>query len=537
MKNYIQKVAWALVLLLAATLSLSAKDGTAVRKLFKKGVSDSISVGGSKLVVLQKDLIRNRSLSVNSIGEENVPELDFAMTNVTAGGQGYRFLPHGTHFTGEGATVKIKYDRTRIPSGYTEDDIRTYYYDPAEKHWVALERVRVDKKEECVVSKTTHFTDMINGVIQAPESPQTEGFAPTMMNDIKAADPTAKINVIAPPSANNRGSANLQYPFEMPPARNGMQLVLGRGGDQAVVKRGANYAFYGGKRQVTTKNSRVKARLFAEALHQLMDTADAVFIMGHSLPDMDCVGAGLGIMRCAKSISCPAYFVLDESNASIDGAIEAMKENKAYRDTIKTPEQAAQMMRSSSLLIIVDTQRKSSLLSAELLEKAGKAVVIDHHRRAVDSIQNPTLNYLEAGSSSACEMVTEVIQYFDDGLKPTTFECGALLAGITMDTKHFSFNTGARTFEAASYLRRNGADNTTVKMMFQDDMQTYRNRAKVVENAIIMEQGIAISACPAGMEATNLIAAQAADELVNIKGIQASFVLAERGQVLSLIHI
>ena len=227
MKNYIQKVAWALVLLLAATLSLSAKDGTAVRKLFKKGVSDSISVGGSKLVVLQKDLIRNRSLSVNSIGEENVPELDFAMTNVTAGGHGYRFLPHGTHFTGEGATVKIKYDRTRIPSGYTEDDIRTYYYDPAEKHWVALERVRVDKKEECVVSKTTHFTDMINGVIQAPESPQTEGFAPTMMNDIKAADPTAKLNVIAPPSANNRGSANLQYPFEMPPARNGMQPSLG----------------------------------------------------------------------------------------------------------------------------------------------------------------------------------------------------------------------------------------------------------------------------------------------------------------------
>ena len=142
--------------------------------------------------------------------------------------------------------------------------------------------------------------------------------------------------------------------------------------------------------------------------------------------------------------------MLDESNASIDGAIEAMKENKAYRDTIKTPEQAAQMMRSSSLLIIVDTQRKSSLLSAELLEKAGKAVVIDHHRRAVDSIQNPTLNYLEAGSSSACEMVTEVIQYFDDGLKPTTFESGALLAGITMDTKHFSFNTGARTFEAAA---------------------------------------------------------------------------------------
>ena len=172
--------------------------------------------------------------------------------------------------------------------------------------------------------------------------------------------------------------------------------------------------------------------------------------------------------------------------------------------------------------------------SAELLEKAGKAVVIDHHRRAVDSIQNPTLNYLEAGSSSACEMVTEVIQYFDDGLKPTTFECGALLAGITMDTKHFSFNTGARTFEAASYLRRNGADNTTVKMMFQDDMQTYRSRAKVVESAILMEQGIAISACPPDSGYSPLIAAQAADELISIKGIQASFVLAEREGAISI---
>ncbi len=315
-------------------------------------------------------------------------------------------------------------------------------------------------------------------------------------------------------------------------ARNGMQLVLGRGGDQAVVKKGTSYAFYGGKRQVTTRNSRVKARLFAEALRQLMKTADAVFVMGHRLPDMDCVGAGVGIMRCAKSLSCPAYFVLDDTNASIDGAIEAMRENKAYRETIKTPEQAGQMMHSSSLLIVVDTQRKSSLLNAELFDRASKVVVIDHHRRAADSIQNPTLNYLEPGSSSACEMVTEVIQYFEDGLKPTSFEAGALLAGITMDTKHFSFNTGARTFEAASYLRRNGADNTTVKMMFQDDMQTYRNRARVVENAIIMEQGIAISVCPAGMEDTNLIAAQAADELVNIKGINASFVLAEREQVI-----
>ncbi|MDR0840130.1 MAG: DHH family phosphoesterase [Christensenellaceae bacterium] len=312
-------------------------------------------------------------------------------------------------------------------------------------------------------------------------------------------------------------------------ARNGMQLALGRGGDQAVVKRGTSYAFYGGKRQVTTRNSRVKARLFANALRQLMESADQVIIVGHKSPDMDCLGAALGLMRCAMLVGCTPCFVLDEVNPTLEGAVDTMRNNPLYRDTIRTPEQALAMLRAGSVLIVVDTQRESSVLAPELYEQANKKVIIDHHRRPVDALQNATLNYLEAGSSSTCEMVTEVLQYFDDNVRPTTFECGALLAGITMDTKHFAFNTGARTFEAASYLRRNGADNTTVKMMFQDDMQTYRNRAKVVETAVIMEQGIAISACPEDdAEYSPLVAAQAADELISIKGIRASFVLAER---------
>ena len=196
-------------------------------KRFVKGATDSISSGGARLVVDGKTLIKEKRLSVNALRDMDVPALDFGMTNVTAEGEGYRFLPHGEHFTGEGATVKLKYDRTRIPSGYTEDDIRTYYFDNETRHWVALERVAVDKESACVVSRTTHFTDMINGIIQAPESPETEGFAPTMMNDIKAADPTSKINMIAPPAANNRGTASLQYQFEMPPARNGMVPSLG----------------------------------------------------------------------------------------------------------------------------------------------------------------------------------------------------------------------------------------------------------------------------------------------------------------------
>lgn len=207
--------------------------GMAQGKTFCKGKADSLSVGGGMLAVTDVGLLKTAGLSVSVLRDVDIPALDFGMSNVTAEGEGYRFLPHGTHFTEDGATVRLKYDRTRIPSGYTEDDIRTYFFDRDTRHWVALERIRVDKESECVISRTTHFTDMINGVIQAPESPETDGFAPTMMNDIKAADPTAKLNVIAPPTANNRGSANMQYAFEMPPARNGMapSLAIGYNSD------------------------------------------------------------------------------------------------------------------------------------------------------------------------------------------------------------------------------------------------------------------------------------------------------------------
>jgi cyclic-di-AMP phosphodiesterase len=311
-------------------------------------------------------------------------------------------------------------------------------------------------------------------------------------------------------------------------ARQAMELALGRGGDQAVVKRGTNYDFYGGQKQMAlTKQSRVKARLFAKALRQLMENSDMVFVMGHKNADMDCIGAALGIMRLCQCATRRGYIVIDESNSMIEGALGSMAESKQYHDSVRTPDQALQMIRPTSVLIVVDTQRVGSVLSQQLYQKAAKTVIIDHHRRPVDSLSAPTLNYYEAGASSACEMVTEIMQYFADGLKPTPFESSALLAGMTMDTKSFAINTGARTFEAAGFLRRNGADTSMVKLMYQDDMATFRNRARVVENATIMEGGIAISTCPKDMPNNMLIAAQAADSLLSIKGIQASFVLAE----------
>jgi c-di-AMP phosphodiesterase-like protein len=214
----------------------------------------------------------------------------------------------------------------------------------------------------------------------------------------------------------------------------------------------------------------------------------------------------------------------------IEGALAAMAGSKQYHESVLSEEEALGLIRPSSVMIVVDTQRASSVLSTKLYESASKTVIIDHHRRPVDALSNPTLNYLEAGASSTCEMVTEVLQYFDDDLKPTAFECSALLAGMTMDTKSFSINTGARTFEAASFLRKCGADTSMVKLMYQDDMQNFRNRAQVVQNALIMDQGIAISTCPRDMPNGSLIAAQAADALLSIKGIQASFVLADTGE-------
>ncbi|WP_304487072.1 SpvB/TcaC N-terminal domain-containing protein, partial [Dysgonomonas sp. ZJ709] len=195
-------------------------------KTFQKGIAEDLKLETALLNVDSKALLATKDISITTLRHIDLPALDMAMSNVTASHKGYRFLPHGEHFA-EGAKVTIKYDRTKLPSGYTEDDIKTYYFDLDTKHWVALKRDTIDKKNQLIVSTTTHFTDMINGVIQTPESPETQGFAPTMMNDIKAADPTAKVQVIAPPAANNRGSAGLSYGFEMPPARNGMQPSLG----------------------------------------------------------------------------------------------------------------------------------------------------------------------------------------------------------------------------------------------------------------------------------------------------------------------
>ena len=316
-------------------------------------------------------------------------------------------------------------------------------------------------------------------------------------------------------------------------ARRAMELALGRGGDQVVVKDGTDYRFYGGKRQHDPRQSRVKARLFSKALYQLFENSGDVFIMGHKNSDMDCLGAALGVMTCANHVGAHAYIVLDAINSTIEDAVHTLERSGAASLIIR-PEQAAELMKPDSVLVVVDTQRASVTVAPELLGKAEHIVLIDHHRRSADYIENATLHYLETRASSASEMVTEVMQYFADNVKPAAFTCSALLAGITVDTKQFAFNVGSRTFDAAGYLRRNGADLSSVKLMFQNDFSSYVRCANVVEAATIRKSGIAISSCGKNVPDGKLLAAQAADELLGIRGIYAAFVLAETDDMVSI---
>ena len=316
-------------------------------------------------------------------------------------------------------------------------------------------------------------------------------------------------------------------------ARRALELALGRGGDQVVLKDGTEYRFFGGKRQHDPRQSRVKARLFSKALFQLLENSGDVFIMGHRNSDMDCIGAALGIVTCANHVGTHAYIVLDAVNTTIEDAVRTLERSGAG-SLIITPEQAAQMMQNNSVLVVVDTQRASVTVAPQLLNMTEHIVLIDHHRRSADYIDNATLHYLETRASSASEMVTEVMQYFADSVKPSAFTCSALLAGITVDTKQFAFNVGSRTFDAAGYLRRNGADLSSVKQMFQNDYESYVRCANVVERAKIRKSGIAISMCDKNAPDSQLLAAQAADELLGIRGIYAAVVLAETDEQVAI---
>ena len=307
-----------------------------------------------------------------------------------------------------------------------------------------------------------------------------------------------------------------------------LELAFGRGGDQAVVKRQDRYEFHGGKRQPGERYSRVKSRVFARALKQLMQQYTSILVMGHKMADYDALGSAMGLFSCAHSLDITdnVFLVLDHANDMVDGILTSALVTPLFDNRIIGPEEAIHRCDAKTLLIITDTQRPSSIPAPELLELAGATAVIDHHRRGVNTIE-ATLQYVQVSASSTSELVCEIIEYFSNDVKLHSIVSSALLAGITVDTKHFSVNTGARTFEAAAFLRRQGADPSIVKALFQDDLDTYLARADVVGQGRFIFPSIVVSVCRPMLRNALLIAAQAADELTGIRNVQAAFVLTE----------
>lgn len=309
-------------------------------------------------------------------------------------------------------------------------------------------------------------------------------------------------------------------------AKAAIDIALGRGGDQAVVKENNNLSFYGGKTKAIEKRNKVKSRVISHALRQLIDQSEKVFVMGHRNADMDSFGASIGIARAAKNRNKKGYIVLSGVNPSIKNIYERMEaEAPEYLNLILTPEEAIQKLDESSLLVVVDNHKPSYTEAPELLELTDKIVLIDHHRRGAEFIKDPILTYLEPYASSTCELVTEILYYMSDKMEISRFEADALLAGITVDTKNFTFQTGVRTFEAASILKRAGADTTSVRQLFRDDFNTFLYKAEVIKNSRILFEKVAIGRLEKDMEDSVLIAAQSANDLLNINGVEASFVL------------
>lgn len=308
-----------------------------------------------------------------------------------------------------------------------------------------------------------------------------------------------------------------------------LDIALGRGGDQVVIKNGDNFSFFGGRTRELEKRTKVKARVIAYALRELIDQSASVFIMGHENADVDSLGSSLGLYRVVKSREKEAYIVLEHSNPTIDNLVAKIHKNQEYEGVLISKNTALDRMGKKSLLIIVDTHRPSFTEAQELITKTGQVVVIDHHRKGADFIQDTVLTYQETYASSTCELVTEILQYIDEKLRLKPLEAEALFAGIVVDTKNFTFKTGVRTFEAASFLRRQGVDTVAVKQLFQNDLLTYSSISNVVKEAEIIGNEIAISVCQQSVKNSQLVAAKAADELLNLSGIIAAFVLSYVG--------
>ena len=312
-------------------------------------------------------------------------------------------------------------------------------------------------------------------------------------------------------------------------SRIAIDLALGRGGDQVVIKDKESMTYFGGKSQQMGKNTRVKARVKAHALKEFMVAKDKVVVMGHKISDVDSIGAGIGIYRAAKSLNKKAHIVVNNPTMSVRPIIENFMNNPDYDEHMFVDSaEAKDIVDNNTVVVVVDTNKPSYTECEELLSKTKTIVVLDHHRQGAEVISNAVLSYIEPFASSACEMVAEILQYFSDDIRIYNIEADALYSGIIIDTNNFTAKTGVRTFEAAAFLRRCGADVTRVRKMFRDDVASYRAKAEAIRHVETYRNYFAIAVCPSeGLDSPTIVASQAANELLNISSVRASFVLTD----------
>ena len=348
-----------------------------------------------------------------------------------------------------------------------------------------------------------------------------------ILDSIKEIDVSNKIQSTLSIAVSAEGESNYE---KYKSAKNAIDIALGRGGDQAIVRKDGKYTFFGGRAQELEKRTRVKARSVANALEELILESNNVVIMGHTNSDIDALGSALGIYRLAKTLGKPANIASGTIGIGLENFVEYAKREPEYQKAIIDKTEAIEITNSGTLLVVVDTHKKSYSDIPELVDMAGKIVIIDHHRMSTDYIENAVLTFQEVYASSAAELVTELITYSEQNIKLSKVEAEALYGGIMMDTKNFTFKTGVRTFEAAAYLRKCGVDIIKVKKWFQSNLETYNTISEIVAKSEIIGDSIAISVYDKVDKDANIICAKAADELLTISDITASFVLGNYGE-------
>ena len=330
------------------------------------------------------------------------------------------------------------------------------------------------------------------------------------------------------------GANNGSYAANADSARSAIELALGRGGDQAVLRDGSSISYFGGKSMAVEKTTRVKARVKAHALREFIDSKEKVVVMGHRLMDIDAFGAAVGIYRAAMTLDKRAYIVIDSPTSSTKPFISSFEMDPNYDPhMLVSVSEAKEMVDNDTLLVVVDTNKPDYTECEDLLRRTRTIVVLDHHRQSDNYIKNAVLSYIEPYASSACEMVSEVLQYFPEQVKIRNIEADALYAGIAVDTDNFMQKTGVRTFEAAAFLRRSGADMTRVRKMFREKMEEYRVKGEILSNVEMYKEHFAISVCPSeNLDSPTIVASQAANQLLDISEVKASFVLTEFNNVI-----